>query len=68
MLELQGTQSKREIQDEKFLPTVGFEPGTFVYEADSQPIAPRDLRITLGWNLAALKYVCYLPVPCGIPR
>ena len=29
LLELQGTQSKQEIQNEKFLPTVRFKPGTF---------------------------------------
>ena len=29
LIELQGTQIKREIQNEKVLPTIGFETGTF---------------------------------------
>ena len=28
LVALQGTQSKREIQNDKFLPTIGFEQGT----------------------------------------
>ena len=28
LFDMQGTQNKREIQNEKYLTTVGFEPGT----------------------------------------
>ena len=35
--------AKQELQNDKFLPTVGFEPSTpSAYEANELPIAPRD--------------------------
>ena len=47
-LELSGTRVKRELQNEKFLPTLGFEPGTFLLRSEG---ATTDLRrqISVGW-------------------
>ena len=41
-LELIGTRVERELQNEKFLLTVGFEPGPFAYEANALPLSHED--------------------------
>ena len=59
LCEQQGTQSKQEMQNEKFLPTVGFEPGTFRLRR----------RHTQSTNCATrsnihtrMFYLCFLPI------
>ena len=44
-LELSGTRVKRELQNEKFLPIVGFEPGTFRLRTEG---AITELRILMS--------------------
>ena len=47
-LELSGTQVDRELQNEKFLPTVGFEPGTFRLRREGATTELRGL-MTVEW-------------------
>ena len=56
--------ANRKLQNEKFLTTVGFEPGTFLLRSD------RAKRRAIRWDIyGALKclprftWVCYLPLP-----
>ena len=55
LLELQGIQSERDIQNEKFLPTVGV-----AYEVDALPTASRGLI-----SIMHLKFDNVLP-ECAI--
>ena len=47
-LELSGTRVERELQDEKFLPTVGFEPGNFHLRSEGATSELRGL-ISVAW-------------------
>ena len=47
-LELSGTRFEYELQNEKFLPAIGFEPGTFRLRSESATTEPRG-QMTIGW-------------------
>ena len=46
--ELSGTRVERELQNEKFLPTVGFEPGTFRLQCEGATTELRGL-MSVEW-------------------
>ena len=45
-LELWGSRVERELQNEKFLPTVGFEHGTFRFRSERATTEP---RVLMSW-------------------
>ena len=53
LLELQGTQSKQEIQNENSGPQCDSKLGYSAYEAETLPIAQRDLISIIGYNMCA---------------
>ena len=48
-LELSGTRVKRELQNEQFLTTVGFEPGTFHLQSEGATTELRGL-MSFEWR------------------
>ena len=54
-LELPGTRVERELQNEKFLPTVGFKPGTFRLRSEG-----------VTTELRGLMFVEWIKVPLAL--
>ena len=65
LLELCGSRVERELQNIKFLPTVGFEPGTFRLLSER---ATTDLRRLMSIELINFTCAIYRNLPVALGR
>ena len=61
-LELSETRVERELQNEKFLPTIGFEPGTFRLRSESTTTELRGLMSDEWINVHLVLTVLFLEI------
>ena len=61
-LELSGSWVERELQDEKFLPIVGFEPGAFCLRSEGATTELRGLMSVNGIKVRIVLTVLFLGI------